>query len=236
MEEPKPRLIRLTAILTLLQSKRILTAREIAERYQISIRTVYRDIRALEQSGVPVITIEGKGYSIMEGYQLPPVSFTEDQASALITAEHLIAKNKDGSLVKHYHEAITKIKAVLRANQQEKAEMLERRIQIRDNKNKETTSHYLIQFQACIMNFQVVEITYQSLKEEETNRHIEPFALYTVNNNWILIAYCRMRRAFRAFRLDRIIHMQTTQTYFQPHQMTLEEYFEICQKNNSTPD
>ena len=74
MEKEKPRLARLTAILTQLQSKRIVTAREIAEKHQVSIRTVYRDIRTLEKSGIPVYTEEGKGYSIMEGYKLPAIN------------------------------------------------------------------------------------------------------------------------------------------------------------------
>lgn len=87
MAEDKPRLIRLTAILTQLQSKRIVTAKDIAEKHNISIRTVYRDIRTLEQSGIPIITEEGKGYTLMEGYRLPPVLFTEEEANALITAE-----------------------------------------------------------------------------------------------------------------------------------------------------
>ena len=98
MQKDKPRLARLTAILTQLQSKRILTAREIAEKHDVSIRTVYRDIRTLESSGIPIITEEGKGYALMEGYNIPPVMFTEEEANALITAEQLINKNKDNSL------------------------------------------------------------------------------------------------------------------------------------------
>ncbi|MEL7062687.1 MAG: HTH domain-containing protein, partial [Bacteroidota bacterium] len=81
--EEKPRLSRLTAILTQLQSKRLVTAKALAERHNVSIRTIYRDIRTLEQSGIPIVTEEGKGYSIMEGYHLPPVVFTEDEANAL---------------------------------------------------------------------------------------------------------------------------------------------------------
>jgi len=92
MAEDKPRLARLTAILTQLQSKKLITARDIAEKHEVSIRTVYRDIRTLEKSGIPIVTEEGKGYSIMEGYKLPPVMFTEDEANALITAEQIIAR------------------------------------------------------------------------------------------------------------------------------------------------
>ena len=107
MAEDKPRLVRLASILTHMQSKRIITATDIAEKHGISIRTVYRDIRALEATGIPIITEEGKGYSIIEGYSLPPVMFTEDEANAIITAEKIISKNSDKSLVEQYQKAIS---------------------------------------------------------------------------------------------------------------------------------
>ena len=70
------RLSRLTAILTQLQSKRIVTATSLAEKFDVNVRTIYRDIKALEESGVPIYTEEGKGYSLVEGYRIPPVMFT----------------------------------------------------------------------------------------------------------------------------------------------------------------
>ena len=106
-EHDKPRLARLTAIITQLQSKRLVTARDMAEQPGVSIRTIYRDIRTLEQSGIPIMTEEGKGYSLVEGYKLPPVMFTEAEANALITAEQLIRSNQDRSLAEQYHSAIT---------------------------------------------------------------------------------------------------------------------------------
>jgi len=177
MAEDKPRLARLAAIITQLQSKRIVTARDIANKHNVSIRTVYRDIRTLEQSGIPIITEEGKGYSIMEGYKLPPVMFTEEEAMALITAEQLIQKNKDQSLSENYESAITKIKSVLRHSQKTKTEFLSSRLQIRTNPAKEKTSQYLIQLQTTIANFQVIELDYLSLNNNRTQRKIEPFAL-----------------------------------------------------------
>ena len=103
------RLSRLTAILVQLQTKRIVTASELASKFAVSKRTIYRDIKALEQSGVPLFTEEGKGYSLMEGYKIPPVMFTEKQANALVLAEQLVLKSKDASFVKDYGEAIDKI-------------------------------------------------------------------------------------------------------------------------------
>lgn len=86
------RLSRLTAILLQLQTQRIITAPALADKFNISVRTIYRDIKALEQAGVPILTEEGKGYTLMEGYKVPPVMFTESQANALILAEQLVLK------------------------------------------------------------------------------------------------------------------------------------------------
>ena len=129
----KPRLARLTAILTHLQSKRLITASELAKKHGVSIRTIYRDIRALKRSGVPIITEEGKGYTLIEGYHLPPVSFTESEANALITAEQLISRNRDASLIEQYRQAMTKIKAVLRHKEKDKAALLSERLVFRNN-------------------------------------------------------------------------------------------------------
>lgn len=235
MAEDKPRLSRLTSILTQLQSKRIVTARELSEKHSVSIRTIYRDIRTLEQSGIPIITEEGKGYSIIEGYKFPPMMFTEDEANALITAEHLISKNKDKSLSENYNSAITKIKSVLRLNQKDKTELLFNRIEVRNNKTNEKTSNYLIQLQSNISNFQVIKINYLSLENILTERKIEPFALYTTNNNWLLIAFCRKRNDFRVFRLDRIKNLTVISENFIPHKITLEQYFEECRKKWMNP-
>lgn len=235
--ESKPRLARLTAILTQLQTKQVLTAREIAEKHEVSIRTVYRDIRILEKSGVPIITEEGKGYTLMQGYNLPPVMFTEAEANALITVEQLITKDKDDSLTEQYRQAITKIKSVLQHSQKAKTQLLSERIHIRDSDYIKQTSSYLVILQLAITNFNLVEMQYQSAENETSQRTIEPFAVYSTQGNWLLIAFCRLRRDFRSFRLDRIQQIKVLEQQFESHQMTLQEYFEICRKKYlSTPD
>ena len=237
MEKEKPRLSRLTAILTQLQSKRIVTARDIAEKHNISIRTVYRDIRTLEKSGIPVFTEEGKGYSIMEGYRLPPVMFTEEEANALITAGQIISQNKDKSLADQYTNAIEKIKSVLKFSQKDKSELLSERLQIRTNIANQTTSDLLIKLQTAITNYQIVALDYISLQNQKTKRNIEPFALVHTQDNWILIAFCKLRKDFRAFRLDCINSMSVTPQSFEPHKITLQEYFEQSRKKwKTTPD
>jgi predicted DNA-binding transcriptional regulator YafY len=235
MAEDKPRIARLASILTHLQSKRIVTARDIAEKYGVSIRTVYRDIRTLEKSGIPIITEEGRGYSIMDGYTLPPLMLTQEEANALITAEKIIDKNTDQSLVEQYQKATVKIRSILKFSQKEKTELLENRLQIRSKKENSATSRFLTMLQTAIINYEIIQIDYLSLDNKESRRKIEPFALFSTNENWILIAYCQLRDDFRSFRLDCIREMRQTGTHFEPHKITLQEYFEQCRQKGNYP-
>ncbi len=233
--EEKPRLSRLTAILTQLQSKRIITAKELAERHRVSVRTIYRDIRTLEKSGVPIVTEEGKGYSIMEGYHLPPVLFTEDEANALITVEQLAIKNKDASFVKNMSSAIEKIKAILRYSQKGNAALLAERIYFGGNNNEEKTSNNLMQIQSAITHYKVLTIDYLSSEKKQTTRNIEPFAIYSIHGDFLLVAFCRLRNDYRHFRIDFIQNLVANKETFSPHNMTIKEYFEKYVKNQKYP-
>lgn len=231
--EAKPRIARLTAIVIQLQSKKLVTATFLAEKFNVSVRTIYRDIRTLEASGVPICTEEGKGYSLLENFYLPPVMFSEEEANALITAANFIDKNKDESLVQHYTNALTKIKSVLKNTQKEKVELLSERIVFRNNIEEETSSKNLIKIQSAITSFNLIEITYLSLENNFTKRVVEPFALYSTNENWLLIAVCRLRDDFRVFRLDHIQQLIILEEKFEKHTITLQEYFEICRSKFS---
>src|SRR5450432_408412 len=146
-EKEISRLARITNIATIIKSKRIVTAAQIAKKFDVSIRTVYRDIKTLESSGVPVITVEGKGFSIMDGYTLPPLMFTEAEANALITAEHLINKTKDSSLSGNFQDALVKIKSVIRSGIKEKSDLLSDRILILGKSQSDKTSDSLSSLQ-----------------------------------------------------------------------------------------
>jgi predicted DNA-binding transcriptional regulator YafY len=219
------RISRLTAILTQLQTKRLLTAFELADKFSVSTRTIYRDIRTLEQAGVPIVTKDGKGYSIMEHYRIPPVMFTESEANALITAEQVVQQNKDVSFIKAYSEAIAKIKAVLKPNMKDKANLLSERVQIIQNAGNERTSSNLSALQFALTNFHVIAITYTNEASKTTNRTVEPFAILNAKENWLLLALCRLSNKFRFFRLDRIKRLEVLPEKFKPHEMTLQEYF-----------
>ncbi|OXA90064.1 helix-turn-helix transcriptional regulator [Flavobacterium hercynium] len=223
------RLSRLITLLTLLQTKRLFTASDFARKFEVSTRTIYRDLQTLEKAGIPILMEEGKGYTLMDGYKLPPVMFTEEEANALITAEKLVSINKDVSLSKNYSEAIIKIKSVLRYHTKDKVNLLSNRVEFwQDPTVIFEFSNLLSSIQNSITNFNVLEIEYQGAqKDETTKRCVEPFAVINkVGENWYLIALCRTRKDFRLFRFDRIKKLQTLEDNFTPHKISLKEYLE----------
>ena len=220
------RLTRLTAILTQLQTKRLITSTALAEKFGVSTRTIYRDLKALEQAGVPILTEDGKGYTLMEGYKIPPIMFTENQANALILAEQLVLKNRDSSLIHDYADAVDKIKAVLRQTEKDKANLLSLRTKFAKLNNYEIKSNILSSLQNALTNFYLVNFHYINSENKESKRTVEPFALLNIPEGWLLVAFCRLRNEFRYFRLDRIQNLQIQTEHFTPHKMTLQEFFE----------
>lgn len=237
MDNDIKRISRLVATITQLQTRRLVTATQLAKKFQVSTRTIYRDIKVLEQAGVPILIEEGKGYLLMEGYSVPPVMFTEGQANALITAEQLILKSSDSSLRNDYVEAIEKIRAVLRYSIREKAELLSGRIAVSPAIPGLQQSSSLTLIQQALTSFRVLLISYNSLQDKRTERKVEPFALYySQEESWLLIAYCRLRKDFRMFRLDRIGKIELLDVTFKAHKLTLSEYLDRKKKNFITPD
>ena len=221
------RLTRITAILTQLQSKKIVTAKEISDRFEISLRTVYRDIKTLQDSGVPIGSENGIGYFIVNGYSLPPIMISEEEANALVISEKLILNQGDTSLIKDFNSLLFKIKATLKNFEKDNISKLENRIESSTEIEK-YSSHWLSLIQKAITNTNVLQIEYYSIyKEENTKRNIEPLAIYFTQNAWILVAFCRLRKEEREFRLDRILKLTTTLDTFKYQQdFTLKKYIE----------
>lgn len=152
--------------------------------------------------------------------------FSESQANALILAEQLVLKNKDSSFIKDYTEAIDKIKAVLRQSEKDKANLLADRTRFEQNINRERSSNNISQLQYALTNFHLTKIDYINENTETSSRIIEPFALVSTTENWLLIAWCRLRKEFRYFRLDRINKMEVLTEKFEQHKMTLQDFFD----------
>lgn len=198
---------RITAILIQLQSRKIVKAQDLAQRFEISLRTVYRDMNTLAEAGVPIIGEAGVGYSLMEGYRLPPVMFTKEEARTFITAEKLMEKFTDFPTQSQYQSAMYKIKAVLRNSEKSMVENLENHIQVRRRNVafNSLESNVLDSLLKSIVDRKAVRIDYHGINsEEKTERIIEPVGIYHETNYWYTIAYCHLRYAYRNFRSDRI--------------------------------
>lgn len=232
------RIDRVSAMLIQLQSKRVVKAQELADRFEISLRTVYRDIRTLEEAGVPLVGEAGIGYTLMEGYRLPPVMFTQEEALAFLTAEKLIAKLSDGATNQHFKAAMYKIKSVLKSGEKEDLEDLSERIQVVENPKIEAINPQQDVLQAILKSIaekRVINISYFArYNEQATERNVEPIGVCFYANSWHLIAYCQLRNDYRDFRLDRISGLSQTNQYFKLGQHpSLPDYLQEIARNRA---
>lgn len=226
------RIDRLFGILTLLQSKKYVTAEQIAEKFSMSVRTVYRDIKALGEQGIPVSFEQHKGYFIVQGYFLPPVSFTTEEANALLLMEHLVYGFSDKSIVNHYSTALNKVKSVLKGAQKEKLEVLSNNIRLQIPASINNDFEYLSILQNTISAKHIIEIEYKNLKDEASQRQVEPIGLVFYAFNWHLIAWCNLRNEYRDFRVSRILKVTDTNLPFKKAEhMELNDYMKTLPVN-----
>lgn len=227
---------RITAILIQLQSRKVVKAQDLADRFEISLRTVYRDMNTLSEAGVPIIGEAGVGYSIMDGYRLPPVMFTKEEARTFITAEKLVEKFTDFSTQSHYQSAMYKIKAVLRSTEKSMIENLENHIQVLGSNLafNSAGSNILDSLLKSISEKKAVKIKYQAINSDEAvDRIIEPVGIYHESNYWYTIAYCHLRNAYRNFRSDRVRKMESTDQSFEHQHAPLDEFLHKIQEQRN---
>lgn len=222
------RIDRVTAILIQLQSKKVVRAQDIAERFGISLRTVYRDVKTLEEAGVPVIGETGIGYSIMDGYRLPPVMFTKEEATAFLTAEKLIEKFTDTSTEESYKSAMFKVKSVLRSTEKDLLEHIDEHIEVLTNEVQQRTRLKVNPIQTILKSIsekKVLSIDYFSNhKQQKTERNIEPVGIFYQGNYWHVIAFCQLRDDYRDFRIDRISKIAVTNSVFHKQHPALKSF------------
>ncbi len=222
------RIDRISAILIQLQSRRVVKASDIAERFGISLRTVYRDIRTLEQAGIPLMGEAGVGYSIMDGYRLPPVMFTREEATAFLTAEKLMEKLTDPSSDENYKSAMYKIRSVLRMSEKDFLENIDGHIEVFKSRRLAGKNLDLNPLQIILKGIGervVLSIRYFAAhSQQNSERCIEPVGVFYQDNYWHLVAWCRLRQDYRDFRLDRIFDISLTGERFRTLHPSLNEY------------
>lgn len=205
---------RLTSILIRLQARRLVTAREVADQFGVSIRTIYRDIQTLRQAGVPIGEEEGKGYFIVDGYRLPPVMFTPEEAKALVAIQQMLQYHTEESLKRNFESALDKIKAVLDQEEKDKLDYLQTKTGY--HKPWAPSSSHLEEVQHAIAENHKIRLTYQAKNGQVTERTIRPEGLYFNGAFWLTIAYCEKRHDTREFRLDRIQQLHILEETFRP--------------------
>lgn len=218
---------RITSILIHLQSRKVVPAHLLADRFQVSLRTIYRDIRTLEEAGVPILSEVGVGYSIMEGYRLPPVMFTREEAISFVASEKLMEKFTDQTTRSFYKSALYKIKSVLGETEKDILSRLDSQIEVNPvrlpfNKSIDNTLNVLIK---SIAEKRAVYLKYQSFSAEGiSERTIEPVGLFHEHNYWYVVGYCWLRTDYRHFRTDRMEEISLTNTAFKKQHADMKEY------------
>jgi predicted DNA-binding transcriptional regulator YafY len=184
------------------------TARELAGHFEVSVRTVERDLDALLQAGVPIYATRGPGggYALDKARTLPPVNFTPEEATALAVA---LARPGASPFAEALRSAVRKVVGVMPPADAEAARRLAGRIRLfaHASDSRPTAARTIEQ---AIVASQVVEIDYEDRDGNATSRTIEPMALAGSGDQWYLIAHCRMRDDQRVFRFDRISAARTT--------------------------
>jgi len=227
------RIDRLSAILIQLQSKNVVTAKEIADRFEISLRTVYRDIKALEEAGVPIGAEAGVGYFINPGFHLPPIMFTNEEASAFLLAEKLVGQLSDSNIAASFESALFKVKAVLKQNDKDHLNNLSDKIMVFNHDAVQSKQNlFLHEIQIALAGKQLLQIDYTAnYNGKQSHRTIEPVSLCNYDMRWHLIAYCQLRNDYRDFRLDRISSLTIlSETYDEENHLSLNEYFKRMTK------
>lgn len=213
------RIDRLLGTILLLQSRRVVTAEQIAAHFEMSVRTVYRDLSALSEIGVPIAAEAGVGYSLLKGYHLPPVMFSEAEASALFVGGEMVKGFTDASLAVPMESALLKIRAVLPREQREPAERVLRQTVVVGPPGAAVPPdrEFLWPIQRAVALQRVLHLDYQAKgREQATPREVEPLGVVYYSQAWYLIAWCRLRGDFRHFRLDRIRHLSVREAAFAP--------------------
>ncbi|MBW5470517.1 WYL domain-containing protein [Brevibacillus formosus] len=224
---------RLLAIVLELQRKGTLRAEDLAATFETSVRTIYRDMQALSEAGVPIVGAPGQGYSLMEGYFLPPVSFSVEEAVALLIGADLVEQVFDQNFGNSARAVQRKVEAILSADVGEQASRIRstfRLVSPRANNLREQEKAHAQLIHDAIINQRKVRFRYRrgtpgEGDDRETVRDVAPYGLVLVRGSWILLAHCDLRQDIRRFRLSRMSGLIVLEDRFiLPDHFNFDEY------------
>jgi len=225
---------RLFQIVQQLRGGRLVTAAMLAERLEVSERTVYRDIADLQSNGVPIDGEAGVGYLMREGFDLPPLMFSRDEVVALVAGARLIRAWGGAAMARAAEEALIKITGVLPANEQRRPEQIE--IHAIASEMTPAVRTRIDELEKAVETRRRLKIDYADAEERPTKRVIRPLGLWFWGKVWTLIAWCELREDFRVFRLDRISAMTDQDDPFKPERgKTLTDFYRLMEEECGRP-
>ena len=196
---------RLFHIVQLIRGRRLTTAAFLAQRLEVSERTVYRDVADLQHQGVPIEGEAGVGYRLGAGFELPPLMFTQDEAKSLVAAVRLAQAWLDTALAQEAENALGKILSVLPTGARAAAESLALYAPlINIGMLSQQTSHALQTSREAVHARRTLSFSYRDLAGQQSQRVVRPLGCFFWGRVWTLAAWCESRKDFRNFRVDRI--------------------------------
>jgi predicted DNA-binding transcriptional regulator YafY len=205
---------RLFQIVQQLRGGRLVTARMLGERLEVSDRTIYRDIADLQSSGVPIDGEAGVGYLLREGFDLPPLMFTRDEIVALVAGARMVRAFGGAEMARAAEEALVKISAVLPDAERARVDRTE--IHMPNWVMTDADRAALDRLERSIETRNVLSFRYNDEAGRGTERDVRPLGLWFWGKVWTLVAWCEMRDDFRAFRIDRIVEIRDAGRTFRP--------------------
>ncbi|HPW40548.1 MAG TPA: YafY family protein [Bacillota bacterium] len=217
------KLDRLVSIIVLLLRKERVQARELAEIFEVSVRTILRDIEAINLAGIPIVTYQGAngGIGIAEGYRLDKSVLTEDDMSTIISA----LRGIDGTIPDSRHGILMeKLRNALPSSQLETldAKVQQLIIDLSPWGPNELLKYSITCIRKAIENHNEIEFEYIDSTGKRTNRRVEPYTLVLKGQKWYLYAWCHTRQDFRLFKLSRMRELEVTTAVYQPKKVPME--------------
>ena len=201
---------RMFQIVNLLRSRKQLSAQALADELEVSVRTIYRYVDDLSASGVPIYGEPGVGYRLLDGFELPPLTLTDDEGEALVVAVRMLAVWAGSDLKQAAQSLLHKIESAAPETQKLRWQS---QLYVPDFMHSEEVAH-LQQLRSCIKQAHKADLRYQREDGTFSQRTVHPLALFYWGNKWTLGAWCELRTSFRDFRVDRIYELKILQDAF----------------------
>lgn len=207
------------------QANAPVTAHMLAQRLEVNVRTIYRDIASLQASRLPIKGEAGIGYIMRSGFDLPPLMFSQEELEAIAVGLSMLGRSGDAGLIEAAENVASKISSVIPNNNS-----LDAQLHV-SSWNKIPVSNTQPEALRDIIRQEVeIDITYLDLQENRTQRTVQPIALFYYIDVIVLVAWCKLRNGFRHFRIDRIKHWAETGKSFAKEARLLRQKWETVQK------